>query len=110
MLASAVRHGDFRTVKVTVRTTNDDYLDMTGYQEARLSLYTNSYDTVPVLTLSTSVSGQAIFADRLQGALEFYLTPTMTLALSQRQYFLFVTLLRDTNHVYTVHQSTLQIT
>lgn len=88
---------------------NDDYLDLTGYQQAKLELYADVDDSVPALTLTTDTSSEAIFSDRIRGELEFYLLSSLTSALEKRQYTMFIVLTYDSEHVYTVSQTELQI-
>jgi len=104
-----VRQGDAKTIRLVVRTTTMEYLNLAGYS-AELALYTDPNDaSTLVLAWSTASPDQAIIVDPVNGQVEFYITVAQTNMLNLQQYTMRARLTKDADHVYTVYEGILNI-
>jgi hypothetical protein len=106
----SVRQGDTKTLRLVIRTVSMEYLNLSSFSDAEMTLYTDPYDaTTAVDTWSTTVPTEAIFYDPVNGKVDFYLTSSQTTSLQTRQYTMRVRLHRNANQAYTVYEGILEV-
>lgn len=104
-----VRQGDAKTIRLVVRTTTMEYLNLAGYS-AELALYSDPNDASTVVeTWSTTTPTEAVIVDPVNGQVEFYITVAQTTALNLQQYVMRARLTKDSSHIYTVYEGILNV-
>jgi hypothetical protein len=110
--ANLIRRGEARTVRLIVRTLNDDYLNLKSYLRADLYLYNDRYDRssgAVALHLSTTDPAQAIIVNPEQGTVEFYMLNAQTTGLQSQQYYMRFVLTYNATHAYVVGEQILDV-
>jgi hypothetical protein len=104
-----LRQGDAKTIRLVVRTTTMEYLNLAGYS-AQLDLYTDPTNAATLIeTWSTATPAEAVIVDPVNGQVEFYITVAQTTALNLQQYVMRARLIKDADHIYTVYEGILNI-
>jgi hypothetical protein len=108
MQIDEIVQGEAKSFKVKIDTVYGP-LDLGGYQSCAMYLYDEDDFTTPIVTWDSSNPSRAVFYDRANGIIQFYIVNTDTAALEPKQYSYRMKITRDAEHTYTVHEGILEI-
>jgi len=108
MQIDKIVQGEAKSFKVKVDTVYGP-LDLGGYQSCEMILYESDDFLVPVMNWNSSDPSRAVFYDRTNGIIQFFIVNADTAALELKQYPYRMKITKDSSHTYTVHQGFLEI-
>jgi hypothetical protein len=100
--------GEAKSFKVKIDTVYGP-LDLGGYTSCAMYLYDNDDYSTPIVTWDSSNPSRAIFYDRANGIVQFFIVNSDTASLDPNQYPYRMKITRDADHTYTVHEGFLEI-
>jgi hypothetical protein len=101
--------GDSKSFKVKIDTVSGP-LNLGGYASCVMYLYEDDDFSSPIVTWDSSDAKRAIFFDRTNGIIQFFIVSSDTSNLEAKQYPYRMKIVKDSDHVYTIHQGILEIT
>jgi hypothetical protein len=107
-----IRQGDAKTFCFQINTVSGP-LNLGGYESCEMYLYApgpNTDYSNPIMTWSSTDPSQAVFYDRVNGIVRYYILSTQTNNLDPAQYPYRAKLTKDSEHVYTIHDGIIEIT
>lgn len=109
MQIDVIVQGESKSFKVKVDTVYGP-LDLGGYQACAMYLYDNDDFSTPIMQWHSSDPSRAIFYDRTNGIIQFFIVDADTTSLEPKQYPYRMKIIKDSAQTYTVHQGVLEIT
>jgi hypothetical protein len=106
-----IRKGDAKTFCFQINTVSGP-LDLGGYESCELYLYDPAPNTdysTPLMTWSSTVPGEAVFYDRSNGIVRYYILSSQTSTLDPAQYPFRAKITKDSDHVYSIHDGIIEI-
>jgi len=105
----AIKRGDAKSFRVQILTPTEP-LRLDGYQSCEMD-FAISEDTFdnPILVLKSDNPSEAIFYDRSQGIVQYFLVSSQTQALDPAQYHFRMKITKDSEHVYSFHEGIVEI-
>lgn len=100
--------GEAKSFKVKVDTVYGP-LDLGGYQACAMYLYDNNDFSVPIMQWDSSDPARAVFYDRTNGIIQFFIVNGDTASLDPKQYPYRMKIIKDSSHTYTVHEGFIEI-
>ena len=105
-----IRKGDAKTFCFQSNTVSGP-LDLVGYASCELNLYApnTDYSSAPIETWSSDNAGEAVFYDRANGIVRYYILSSQTSTLDPAQYPFRAKVTKDSEHVYSIHDGIIEI-
>ena len=108
MQIDKIVQGEAKSFKVKVDTVYGP-LDLGGYQSCGMYLYDNDDFSTPIMEWVSTDPTRAVFFDRTDGIIQFFIVNADTAALEPKQYPYRMKITKDSSHTYTVHHGFLEI-
>lgn len=108
MQVDVIIRGEAKSFKVKVDTVYGP-LDLGGYDSCEMILYEDETFATPLLTWDSSDPSRAIFYDRANGVIQFFIDNADTASLEPNQYPYRMKINKDSDHTYTVHEGIIEI-
>lgn len=109
MQVDKIVQGEAKSFKIKIDTVYGP-LNLGDYDSCGMYLYENEDFSMPIMTWESSDSARAIFYDRTNGIVQFFIVNSDTASLEPKQYIYRMKITKDSDHTYTVHEGILEIT